>query len=71
MKAAAYGIPLTGIPLAEACQWVEDVIAEAPALDLFPRWPCQCFSPPPRIYHRADERQFIALRHDLKHKPLQ
>lgn len=28
--AAAYGIPLSGIALAEACQWVENVIAEAP-----------------------------------------
>jgi galactokinase len=32
MKAAvaAYGIALEGIPLAEACQWVENVIAQSP-----------------------------------------
>src|SRR6202044_3325361 len=32
MKAAvaAYGISLKGIELAEACQWVENVIAQAP-----------------------------------------
>jgi len=32
MKAAsaAYGVALEGIPLAEACQWVENVIAQAP-----------------------------------------
>ena len=28
--AAAYGIHLDGIPLAEACQWVENVIAQSP-----------------------------------------
>src|SRR5215469_17509909 len=28
-SAAAYGIPLAGVELAEACQWVENVIAES------------------------------------------